>query len=331
MIKSIVSQVVLFGLLALMISGCQSSDDSAEQVKLERFDLAMAAYSGSDESVRSQVRTQYDQALKMIMAMRGDVMSDDAFVQYSDSKAVKVFTHDVDSVYGDVSDIEEVMSKILSNAKDLLPAIPHRRYFAIVSPYNTSIFADDSTMLIALNHYLGADYPGYAGFDNYLRQNKTREKLPYDIAEALVALAYPYQPDENETLLNRMLYEGALLEAIMRLVPEAQESLAMGYTTEQLEWLRVNSKQAWQAVVGRQLLYSTSSSDIDRMVNPAPKTMLLHQESPGRAGRFIGYCITQSYLSHHKDATLEHLLSPDYYNSRSTLVESEYSGESDFK
>ena len=47
--------------------------------------------------------------------------------------------------------------------------------YSIVSPYKQSIYIADSTLLLALNHYLGAEHKVYDGFEEYIK--KTRDKI----------------------------------------------------------------------------------------------------------------------------------------------------------
>lgn len=77
-------------------------------------------------------------------------------------------------------------------------------------------------------------------------------------------------------------------------------------------------------MITRKLLYSTNRLDANRLVNPSPATSILHHESPGRLGRFIGYKIVKSYVETHPDINLKWLLSPDFYNSLQSLIDSCY-------
>ena len=67
-----------------------------------------------------------------------------------------------------------------------------------------------------------------------------------------------------------MLYEGALLNAVMALVPDADTSEALSLTAEQLKWLNDNEGRIWNALIGNDLLYSTSPVDATRLALPLP-------------------------------------------------------------
>lgn len=131
---------------------------------------------------------------------------------------------------------------------------------------------------------------------------------------------------EPATLLNWMLYEGALVEVRMRLVPEANLAMAIGVDDAQLDILEANTKDIWREMAAMRLIYDTDPLTIDRYLGASPSTPLLHGRAPGRTGRYIGYRIVQAWLSRHTDTPLSTLLSPTFYTSPSTLADSRFAG-----
>lgn len=245
--------------------------------------------------------------------------------RWAASAAVKVFSPDVDSVFASAQPLGNALGGIVSRAADEGVKLPARRFAAVVWGRPESIVFCDSVMLVALNHYLGAGYPGYSHVEPYLRRLKTPERLPCDMAEAMVATAYPYASDDVAAVLSRLLYEGALVESVVRLA-DVGPAQAMGYTEEEYDYLEQHETELWQSLVARELLYSTLPSDGARLVSPAPSTSILDASAPGRAGRFLGHRIVQSYLLRHPDTPLPVLLSPHFYRSDDVLRLSGYTG-----
>lgn len=241
------------------------------------------------------------------------------------SAAVRVFSPDVDSVFHSRESLESALGGIVHRAAAEGVKLPASRFAAVVWGRPESIVFCDSVMLVALNHYLGADYPGYSHVETYLRRLKTPERLPVDMAEAIVATAYPYTSDDVAAVLSRLLYEGALVEAVARLA-DVEPAQAMGYTADEYAWLEQHETELWQSLVAGELLYSTLPSDAVRLVSPAPSTSILDSGAPGRAGRFLGHRIVRSYLRSHPDTPLPALLSPHFYRSDDALRLSGYTG-----
>lgn len=248
-------------------------------------------------------------------------------VAWSHSLPVTIFTPAVDSIFPSLLPVEQALGGILQNAAQHDMQLPPRTYTAVVWGNRHSIVFNEPVMLIALNHYLGAEYPGYAHWPSYARLDKKPERLPYDMAEALTANKYPFEKTKAYTTLSRLLYEGALIYAKTKLVPQASLAEALGYSPEQLEWCEKNQPEIWLKLVAADLLYDTDESTAERLVAPAPNTGVISTYTPGRLGRFIGYRIVCEYLDNERSLTIPELLSPTFYDNPDILKLSRYSGE----
>lgn len=238
---------------------------------------------------------------------------------------VRVFTPDVDSVFPTLEPMRANLGYILGRAAADSLALPQRRYAAVVYGRTESILFKDSVMFIALNHYLGEDYPGYSHWPAYMRSQKAPERLSYDMAEALVATQYPYVAvGQDATVLSRLLYEGVITYAKMQLVEDADLKAALGYDENELKWLDENEAALWRDVVAKRLLYDTSTSTAEKLVAPSPQVRELQPAAPGRVGRYLGYRIVEAYVKNHSDVALRDMLSPEFYASPSVLAESGY-------
>lgn len=277
---------------------------------------------GSASALPDSLRPEVEAFMKV--TGRGDA-SAPALAAWAASPAVEVFTPAVDSVFPSLAPVEQGLGDVLARAVREGLDLPRRRYAAVVWGRPESIVFCDSVMLVALNHYLGASYPGYSHLPAYARAAKEPSRLVPDMAEALVGTACPYERREGSTVLSRLLYEGAMAEARMRLcgIGEAE---ALGYDEDTYADLAAHEGELWQLLVARGLLYSTLPADAERLVSPAPSVPLLGAAVPGRAGRFIGLRIVQSYLRKHPEATLPELLSPAFYDSDETLRRAAYTG-----
>lgn len=312
---------------ALLLLSC-TERKVLPQAGIDFADLVpvMYDYSATDTLGRpaliEPVRTQAEAFVKVIS---GEPMSDSVLTEWSTRLTTRVFTPAVDSVYPSREPVREALARIVGGAEAEGLELPRRSYATVVYGRPEAILFVDSVMLVALNHFLGADYDGYGRWPQYIRQHKTPEALPYAMAEALVATSYPYRADaEGATLLSRMLYEGALMRAVAGLVQDGDIRKALGYNEDDYAWLEANEAELWTQIVGSRLLYDTSEAVADRFVSPAPALRGLDTLWPGRAGRYIGVRIVESYLGRHPEATPAFLLSPAFYASPTVLAESGY-------
>lgn len=290
-----------------------------------RLDSTLATYASLTDEQRVAVVDSIGDVIRTWFYIQGKTdLSDSALIEYSESDAVRVFYKDICSEFSDLASINKIILKLEENICKQFGDNYFYDLYSVVSPYNQSIFIADSMMFVGLNHYLGSDYPGYGYFEPYQRIVKTPQHLPYDIAESYLLSEYPYIRSNDATVLNILLYNGVIIYAMMQLVPNADLAEALGYSEEQLRWAERNEKDAWNALISRNLLYSANQHDANRLVNPSPVTSILHQESPGRLGRYIGYKIVKNYVSNHANVDLSWLLSADFYNSIQSLIDSKY-------
>ncbi len=320
--------IAVGSILMILMASCRDtgsvhSEDGAPVANLVRV---IDEYHSLDSAARMDTLSLYRPEITALMkTLSEDSLSDNMVDAWSSSLAVEKFTPVVDSIFPSIEPLSGALGNILKRSEENNLELPHRKYAAVVYGRPESILFVDSVMLIALNHFLGADFEGYSHWPVYRRLDKTPENLPYSIAEALVGTSYPYRASgADATLLSRMLYEGALATAKMKLVKDAKLSAVLGYNARDMEWLEKNESEIWRELVSKKLLYDNSELTADRFIAPAPAIRDMGTQWPGRVGRFIGYRIVQAYLTRHPETKLNELLSPTFYTSSMTLPDSGY-------
>lgn len=299
---------IFIPLLAMLaaLAATVSCSHPAEPERINRLDIEIRDLAVVDSPAISD--SCLAGAKLMFRAMGYDSVTSEVLKWWSNSAAVTIFQPDVDSVFPTVAPLERQLGEIMLRARrDSLP-LPQMRFYSVVWGRPQPLMRDSDVMLIALNHYLGADYPGYSHWESYRRAAKTPEQLPYDLAASLAATAVPMEAPDSASLIDWMLREGALMEARMRLVPDASLATALGYDEKMLQGLDANYQQMMDELASRRLMHDTDPVLIDRMIAPGPQSPLLNGWAPGRVGRYIGYRLIQDYLRRHPRATLVTLL-----------------------
>ena len=333
--KQNIFKSMLMIIASLVVYSCESSSDTSfsikeeyPPVKIKRMDIEIYRYPSMTAEKQTSFNAEMESGISALLTMLNMGHPDDsAYMKYVNSEAVKMFTPEVEEVFSDIADLENVLGGVKQNMKKELPHINMCEIYSIVSPYKQSIYIADSTMLLVLNHYLGAEHKAYDGFEEYIKKTKQAKYIPYDIVEATIGTFNPYETTGDEMVLSKMLFAGAIVEAKMRIVPEASLSLALGYDEKELEWVEDNQQQLWNALVSKELLYSTSYMDINQLLSLTPCSSILHQQAPGRVGRYLGYKIIRAYLEKNPSTTLSQLLTPGFYKSQQTLIDSGYQGK----
>jgi hypothetical protein len=307
-------------LAVLVLAGCKPdyNENEAEIVRFDEYAVKVSPDSLAEIFpdalwALSVINGEHDLSLPQIAEI------------YRQSPVVKVFEPDVMRILPNLDKQNEQLGSLKHNMSILLPdAWFPESVYGFVTPYNQSVFAVDSVMMIGLNHYLGYDYEGYEVFDGYKRKLKVAERIPYDVCEALLYIQYPFVKTVDD-IISGMLYEGAIIYAELKLIKESSPRQALGYDATQWKWLEDNKANIWKVMAEKNLLYTREPLMMDKLLNPAPATGVIHPEAPGRTGRYIGYEIVKAYMEKYPDTEIAFLLSPGFYTDKTTLIKAEYS------
>lgn len=306
--------------LAVIPAGCvrQPAGSGEPPRAIVRLDCALADPASGLDSLEQSAFAAWMEMNGIPSATQADR------AVYAASAPVRVFQPDVDSLLAPLDSVERILGHALAAYGDSL-----LRLMAVVSPYNQSVcfHRGGGYVFIALNHYLGRDYAGYAGrFPAYMLHRKDLRRLPSDVMETVMASVSPEQIRPGATFLNRMLYSGALAYCVLQTMPEGTpESVVLGLADSQWQWCVDNEERLWRSLIERQLLYSSDPAVADRLLRPAPASPLLGPSAPGQAACFIGLRVVQAFAGKYPGkATPGYLLSPEFYNSDSSLIQSQY-------
>ncbi|MDE5568049.1 MAG: hypothetical protein K2J12_06360 [Muribaculaceae bacterium] len=320
--------MLLFPAVLAGICGCSQSGTSDVAVDYADFaryaaELVLNRDVASEEAFYNEVESHKDafRAMAEVLDIDSNTPRD-----WTQLLAVRGFAKDIDSISPTSQRVEDMLAYLIQKSENEGVKLPVKRFASVIWGKPQSIIFNDSCMLIAFNHYLGSEHPAYASLDNYKRQSKTENAMTYDIAEALMATQYPYVKSESSSVINRLIYEGALIEAKMRLVRNSSQAEALGYSDEQLKWLKDNEKEIWNKMVSSKMLFDNSATLAERLVSPAPFTAPLSTDTPGRAGRFIGHNIVKKYIETNPNIKVSDLLKPEFYNKSNPLADIPYTG-----
>ncbi|MDE7388046.1 MAG: hypothetical protein K2M97_02195 [Muribaculaceae bacterium] len=312
-------KIALFSVAAAAI-GCACGRDEVRDSVPEpvvRLDRAVASGAG------------FDSLLSVGWGDLATVVGAESPAEYASSAVVEVFQPDVDRLLPSLDSVEAVLGTVRAGLAEILPSVDWCTTYAVVWPYSQSVmYGADGNVLVALNHYLGADYPGYQGrFPDYMRVLKSPSRLPADVAEMLIESNYPYvEPtDRPASLLNRMLHQGAVLHAVSRVLPpDTPAATLLGITPGQADWLSSNEAAVWRRMMEADMVYSADNELADRLLRRAPASSYITPDAPGGTARYIGMKIVEAYLAKNPEVADSMLLTSEFYNSTQSLISSQY-------
>jgi len=216
--------------------------------------------------------------------------------------------------FDDLEGLEKKLSNAFSIYKSAFPDAEIPRVVSFVSRFNNPCFTVSNYIGIGLDMYLGTSSEYYKKLDvpQYLKSGMLEEKIPSDIIYAWAAAVFPYN-DSVDNVLARMIHEGKLLYFTENMLPKEPDSLIIGYGKRQMKWVEHNEEPMWTDLVEKKLLFSRDAMDIRKLTGPAPFTYFFSNESPGRAGSYIGWQIFREYARRNKNLGFAELMAETDY------------------
>lgn len=205
-------------------------------------------------------------------------------------------------VFPDLKDLERELSRAFSIYKSGFPEKDIPEVVAYVSRFNNSCFTVGNYIGVGLDRFLGTNCEYYKklSLPQYIKANMFQDKIPSDIIYTWAKVEFPYN-DSVDNALSRMIHEGKILFFTESLLPDEPDSLIIGYSKKQLRWVEENEETMWTYLVEKKLLFSRDAMDIRKLTGAAPFTYYFSNESPGRAGSYIGWQIFRDYARRNKD------------------------------
>lgn len=195
-------------------------------------------------------------------------------------------------------------------SKDLVGVLSHYKYYYPESDFKEAytfisglsrnmdpVMFDTNSVVIAIDHYFGKDYPVYeqSGVFDYQRQLMQKDYLKVDIARFL-ALSKFKALKSDASFLETMVYLGRINYFVEAMNPGVEETKLMRFKKEDLEYCQENAQRVWTYFVEKEILYSNDLMTIKKYTEPRPFSNSIEKKSPGRIGVWLGRQIVNEYV-----------------------------------
>lgn len=215
------------------------------------------------------------------------------------------------SKYPEVQSLGENLTDAFSRYREAYPEkrVPHVFTYVSGMDLENPVYFYDTAMAIGLDLFLGNDATVYtkAGIPKYKSNNFTPEHI---LGQCMLAVSNTIiRVDEKKnTLLDQMVMAGKALYFLDATLPDVKDEFKIGYTAAQLEWSRNNEGKIWAFIIENQLLFSSDSQGITKLLTDAPFTAGFAAESPGRLGAYMGWQIVKEYMKEADGVSLKQLM-----------------------
>ncbi len=332
---NLTSNAILF-LIAFSLFACKQNplkvdiSKSKKDIEVVRFDQEL--FSTDTANLQNTVTTlsnKYPEFFNLftyrIINIGG--IGDELFFDYLEEFLADTLIQNVNKlVQQEFSNFEKTEKELNKAFKYFQFHFPEKELpvvYVYVSGFNQSVVTAEKIIGISLDKYFGRDciyYKQLSSTPQYKTLNMHKEKIASDVAYAWGVTEF--ENTNTTTLLDKMIHQGKLMYFVDALLPETEDSLKIGYTSDQIKWCRNNEAQMWSQLIERKMLFSNKRMDIIRYTNPSPTTSGFPIESPGRTGVWLGWQIVRKYMKKFPETTLQQLMKNNNYQQ--LLNDSEY-------
>lgn len=292
------------------------SDVKVGAVKVKRFDRDFFVLNADNISKSlPELRANYpgfaDLFINNILCQRGltDSSCVPEIIRFVSDNDMRKAYEDCQKTFPDLDLVEEQLTDVFRHYRYYYPNAKLPRVIAMMSGFNYGIAAADSVFSIGLEMYLGPKSQFYEmlHYPQYKRVNMRKEYIVNDLVQFWMSKAYP-EKGKSATLLNEMIYKGKILYLSDALMPQAPDSIKIGFTKKQLDWCVENESNMWGFLIKNKLLYSNDITTVTKFTGEAPFTTGFVKESPGRTGVWLGWRIVKSYMNNNPNVTFDQLM-----------------------
>ena len=303
--------LLLAAICATLLAGCQGCNtvDKPETppVAVTRLDTLLFEPGGVDSLLEHHA--DFATLWGNVLGYDGREPLPQLFGRFASDTLMRQLYDSINRVFptteAQVSQLQEAFGAIAAHLPQM--TIPHIYFYN--SGFNASILLADSMLGIGLDRFLGPGcwYYSQLGIPRYLARSMAPQRIAPVALQMWVESEYPLDVSRTK-ILDHMLYRGALLYMVRQALQGLPDSVALGYSGQQLLWLQEHERALWQYLSEKKLLYETNSLLVNQFTKPAPFTTALGQDSPGQAACYVGYRIVEAYMHRNPTAPWSDLL-----------------------
>ena len=312
---------IVVSLILISLAGCNGCNKNKSrekpdvsnikvEIQIERFDNDLFVFNDNNfsqqqEAMRNKYGSFYNfYVSRFIIGPRppGDTtnIEEEAIKRFVADGYMQRLQDSINQHFSNTIDVGEELSQSLKYFKYYLPEVAIPKVVAVNSGFSLGAFTYDKDVLgIGLDLYLGADNPDYdsAGIYQYIQHKMSREYIPRNSMEVLYNFYFGSEEiSRGKDLIEAIVDKGKKMYFLSHVLPDAPDSLIVGFTQQQTEWCEKSEYEIWKFLNDKDLLYKNDYMDQKRYLDEAPATTGMPPEAPGSIGSWIGLQIVKKFM-----------------------------------
>ncbi|PTX42034.1 protein involved in gliding motility GldB [Christiangramia gaetbulicola] len=286
------------GFIILLISLFSCDKKSETEAKIEKVDANFELirfdqkFAETSEENLPQLKAEYP-------FLFPEQYPDSLWVQKLNDTIQQEIEAEINKVFSEFTKENDELHSLFQHVKYYFPDFQVPDVITVTSEvdYKNKTIYTGEYLFVALDTYLGPEHKFYIGIQEFLKKNFRKEQI---VSDAAAEIAEKYVPKaDSRTFLSHMIYYGKLLYLKDRFIPFKSDAEKIGYSDDELEWVKSNEDQIWRYFIENELIFDTDSKLYTRFLYPAPFSkfyLQLDSESPARVGQYIGWNIVRAYM-----------------------------------
>lgn len=240
--------------------------------------------------------------------------------------------------YENIIPLEKLQSQLLDIFKRIKAYYPNFKepekvYFSVSGmgsfPLNTvtDIFyaPNGEILVIGLDWFLGPTYkyPLPTHIPTYIARRYVWPNISTFVAE-LIGNRFNAFNAMDKTVLNEMIAYAKTYYFAQSVIPCLADSLVLGYTTKQMQYIAQNKNLIWKHYLDKQVFFNTTREFRRDYVEDSPFTLPISQECPGGIARWTALRMLKKYAEK-KKLSLPQVM--QLQDAKEILQNSGYKGE----
>lgn len=222
----------------------------------------------------------------------------------------------VEESFPDSDAVSDKVKGVYQHFKYYYPEMTMPPTFTYVSGINFDngpVMISPEAVMISLDFYLSNKDLVYdkVGMPRYVSRRCQPASLTKDLAEAMY-YSYVFMDVKAKNVLKEMIDRGKKYYFIEAMDPALNDSVLLGYSSQQMEWAQDNEGQIWATIVGNNMLYANGFEQYRVLFNDGPFTAAFSENAPARLGDFVGLQIVRAFMSNNDESLQSLLQMTDY-------------------
>jgi outer membrane lipopolysaccharide assembly protein LptE/RlpB len=319
-------KLFILALFVNFLTGCGHNqlDIDTSSVKLESivfkrldkdvFSLTPENASSKMNEYQKKYSTFYTRYISSIVNNGGKVDSlySQTLLRFINNQDIKNAYRDLTKTYTD-NDVELIGDDMTEAVKRFKVFFPKRKtpqqFVTFMSGFQYNVVYVDSTLGVGLDMYLGSSNVFYNMMElpKFRTSTMNKEHVLSDAVRGWIITEFD-NADPVNNLLNHMIFYGKIFYVCDALLPNVQDSIKMGYTTAQMDYLGKYEKNVWGFFAKDNKLYDNDMKLVSEFTSDGPFTRAISKECPPRVAMWLGRQIVKSYMEHNENVSLDDLM-----------------------